>query len=55
MVALGYNMNGSWNEEFFHVEMATRTEMALDQLNHIIDTTFSSIEKFEPFDWYTAL
>ena len=29
--------------------------MALDQLNHIIDTTFSSVEKLEPFDRYTTL
>ena len=29
--------------------------MALDQLNHIIDITFSSVEKFEPFDQYTML
>ena len=29
--------------------------MALDQLNHIIDATFSSIEKFEPLDRYTTL
>ena len=28
---------------------------ALDQLNRIIDATFSSIEKFEPFDRYTTL
>ena len=34
-------MNGSWNEEFVHVEMASQTDTALDQLNHIIDTTFS--------------
>ena len=40
-------MNGSWNEEFFHVEMASRTGRALDQLNHLIDTTFSDVEKFE--------
>ena len=24
-------------------------------MNHIIDTTFSSVEKFEPFDRYTML
>ena len=34
--------------------MTSRTDTALDQLNHIIDATFSS-EKFEPFDWYTTL
>ena len=28
---------------------------ALDQLNHIIDTTFSSVERFVPFDRYTTL
>ena len=35
--------------------MALRTDMALDQLNHIIDATFSSVAKFEPFDRYTTL
>ena len=35
--------------------MASRTDTALDQLNHIIDTTFSSVERFEPFDRYTTL
>ena len=35
--------------------MASRTGTALCQLNHIIDTTFSSVEKFEPFDRYTTL
>ena len=35
--------------------MASRTDTALDQLNHIIDATFSSVEKFEPFDRYTTL
>ena len=35
--------------------MATRTDVALVQLNHIIDTTFSSVERFEPFDQYTTL
>ena len=29
--------------------------MASDQLNHIIDATFSTICKFEPFDRYTTL
>ena len=28
---------------------------ALDQLNHIIDASFSSIRKFEPFDRYPTL
>ena len=27
----------------------------MDQLNHIIEATFSSIEQFEPFNWYTTL
>ena len=27
----------------------------MDQLNHIIDTTFSSVGKFEPLDRYTTL
>ena len=35
--------------------MASRTDTALDQLNHIIDTTFSSVENFEPFGRYTTL
>ena len=48
-------MNRSWREEFYHVEMASRTDRALDQLNHIIDTTFSNIEEFKPFDRYTTL
>ena len=39
----------------FHVEKASRTDTALDQLNHITDTTFSSIEKFELFDRNTTL
>ena len=41
--------------EFFHIEMASRAVTAFDQLNHIIDATFSSIERFEPFDRYTTL
>ena len=35
--------------------MASRTDTALDKLNHIIDVTFSSVETFEPFDRYTTL
>ena len=35
--------------------MASRTDTTLGQLNHIINTTFSSVEKFEPFDRYTTL
>ena len=37
-----------FKQEFFHIE-------DLDQLNHIIDATFSSIEQFERFDRYTTL
>ena len=48
-------MNGSWNEKFFLIEMATRTDTVLDQLNHIIDVTFSDVEKFESFNRYTTL
>ena len=39
--------------EFFHGEMASRADTALDELNHIIHTTFSSIETFERFEQYT--
>ena len=35
--------------------MASRTDIALDQLNHISDATYSSVDKFEPFDRYTTL
>ena len=35
--------------------MASQMYMTLDQLNHIIDDAFSSVEKFEPFDRYTTL
>ena len=48
-------MNRSRSETFFHIEMATRTDTAMDQLNLVKDTTFSSVEKFEPFDRYTTL
>ena len=48
-------MHGSWTEELFHVNMASQTDRALDQLDYIINTTFSSVEKFEPFDRYTTL
>ena len=41
--------------EFFHIEMASRTDAALDQLDYVINTAFSIISKFEPFDWYTTL
>ena len=51
----GNNINRSRNEDFFHIEMASQTDTTLDQLNHIIDTPFSSVAKFEPFDRYTAL
>ena len=48
-------MNRSKSVGFFHIEMASRTDTALDQLNHVINTTFSSIRKFEPFERYTTL
>ena len=35
--------------------MASRSVAALDQLNHIIDATFSNIEQIERFDRYTTL
>ena len=35
--------------------MASRSYTALDQLNHNIDTTFSSVEKFEAFDRYPTM
>ena len=35
--------------------MASRSVTALDQLNEIIDATFSNIEQFELFDRYTTL
>ena len=35
--------------------MESRADTALDQLNHIIDTVFSNIETFDPFDRYTTL
>ena len=34
--------------------MTSRSDTALDQLNHIIDTTFPSIETFEPLGRYTT-
>ena len=37
--------------------MASRSDTALVQLiqlNHIIDTTFSIVQKFDPFDRYTT-
>ena len=48
-------MNGSKSVEFVHCEMASRTDTALDQLDHVINTTFSSIRKCEPFGRYTTL
>ena len=48
-------MKRSRSEEFFHIEMASRTDTALDQFNYVIDTTYSNIGKFEPFDRYTTL
>ena len=44
-------MNRFKSVEFFHIEMASRTNTALDQLNHVINTTFSGIRDFEPFDY----
>ena len=35
--------------------MTSQADTALDQLNYIIDATFTSIEKFELFDQYTTL
>ena len=35
--------------------MTSRADTALEQLDNIIDTTFSSVERFEPFDRYTTL
>ena len=37
------------------MEMTSRTDTALDPLNHIIDTTFPSVKKFEPFERYATL
>ena len=48
-------MNRSNSVEFFRIEMASRTDTALDQLNHVINDTFFSIRKFEPFDRYNTL
>ena len=48
-------MNMYKSVEFFHIDMASRADRALDQLNHIIDATLSSIEEFEPFDLYSTL
>ena len=41
--------------EFFHIEMSSRTDTALDQLNQVINDTFSNIRNFEPFDRYTTV
>ena len=35
--------------------MASPSDTALEQLNHIIDITFSNVGKFEPFDRYGTL
>ena len=48
-------MNSSKSVELFHIEMTSRTDTALDPLDHVINTTFSSISKFEPFERYTTL
>ena len=47
-------MNRSKSVQLFHIEMASRSDTALDQLNHLINTTFSSIRTLEPFDRYTT-
>ena len=46
-------MNRFKSVDFFQVEMASQTDTALDQLNHINNTAFSTIERFKPFDRYT--
>ena len=48
-------MNRFKSEEFFHIKMASRADTALDKLNHIIDTAFSNIERFEPCCRYSTL
>ena len=48
-------MNRFKSVEFVHNEMASRTDTALDQLNQIINTIFSSIRKLEPYDRHTTL
>ena len=48
-------MNRFNSVEFFHVEIASQADTGLYQLNHIIDATFSSIERFEPYDQYTII
>ena len=48
-------MNRCKSVEFIHIEMVSRNDTSLDQLNHLINTTFSSISKFEPIDQYTTL
>ena len=48
-------MNRSKNVEFFRIEMASRTDTTLYQLKHVINDTFSSIRKFEPFDRFSTL
>ena len=42
-------MNRFESEEFFHIEIASRADTALDQLNHIIDT-YTKLQSL-----YTAL
>ena len=48
-------MNRSKNVEFFRIEMASRTDTTLGQLNHVTNNTFSSIRKFERLIGYTTL
>ena len=48
-------MNTSKSVEFFHIGMASRTDTAFYQLNHVINDSFSSIRKFEPLERYIRL
>ena len=48
-------MNRFNSVELFHIEMPSRTDTALDQLNQVINITSSSIRNFEPFDQYTTV
>ena len=47
-------MNRFKSVEFFRIEVASRADTALAQLNQIIGAAFSSVERFEPFDRYTT-
>ena len=46
-------MNRSKGVEYYHIEMASRSDTVLDQLNHVVNDTFSSIRKLEPLYRYT--